>query len=321
MRQILLSAVKIVVTVVLLYFALRKDDLIELYSRFTQINPGWIILWITLAIAVTLVQILVGVLRWRVISTACAAPLGFGQAMRYNMIGTFFNQTLPSAIGGDAVRLWLLARSGAGWRAATYSVFIDRAVGLIALAVLVVASLPFSYRLITDPEGRTALLLVDLAAFAVGAGFLVLGCLNWSWLKSWRAIRDIHACAVITRQLLLGLAKGPVMWLLSLSIHVLAVVLAWCVARAIGAEVAFAQVFLLIPPVMLITMLPISIAGWGVREASMALAFKYASLDYSDGAQVSLLFGAVYFLVGALGGIVWIVSGEKVSRNPAEVPQ
>ena len=105
--------------------------------------------------------------------------------MRFNVIGTFFNQTLPSSIGGDAVRLWLVARSGAGWRAATYSIFVDRAIGLIALAVVIVASLPWSYRLIADPHGRSALLLVDFAALAGGFGFLVLGRLPWPWLKHW----------------------------------------------------------------------------------------------------------------------------------------
>ena len=95
--------------------------------------------------------------------------------MRFNLIGTFFNQTLPSSIGGDAVRLWLVARGGAGWRAATYSIFVDRAIGLIALAIIIVASLPWSYNLIRDPDGRSALLLVDFAALAGGAGFLVLG--------------------------------------------------------------------------------------------------------------------------------------------------
>ncbi|MCL2713668.1 MAG: flippase-like domain-containing protein [Alphaproteobacteria bacterium] len=313
MRQILLAAVKIVVTVVLLYFALRWDDLSSIFDRLDL----W---WIALAVAVTLFQILVGVLRWRIISTACAAPLGFTQALRYNMIGTFFNQTLPSAIGGDAVRLWLLARSGAGWRAATYSVFIDRAIGLIALAVLVIASLPFSYRLMAAGDGRTALLLVDLAALGAGLGFLILGCLNWPWLGTWWATRHIHQCAVITRKILLGLTQGPIVWLLSLSIHVLAVVLAWCVARSIQAPADFSHLFLLVPPVMLITMLPISIAGWGVREASMAQAFRFASLSYDAGAQVSVLFGAVYFIVGAAGGLVWLLSGEKVER-PAEVPE
>ena len=115
-------------------------------------------------------QIFLGVLRWREISAECGAPLETRQAMRYNLIGTFFNQTLPSSIGGDAVRLWLVARAGAGWRAATYSIFVDRAIGLIALAIIIVASLPWSYNLITDPHGRSALLLVDFAALAGGVG-------------------------------------------------------------------------------------------------------------------------------------------------------
>ena len=79
----------------------------------------------------------------------------------------------------------------------------------------------------------------------------------------------------------------------------------------IDAPVAFFQVFELIPPVVLITMIPISIAGWGVREATMGLAFGYAGLMFSEGVNVSLLFGAVYFLVGILGGLVWILSSEK----------
>ena len=74
--------------------------------------------------------------------------------MRFNVIGTFFNQTLPSSIGGDAVRLWLVARGGAGWRAATYSIFVDRAIGLIALAVIIVASLPWSLQ--SDHRSRMA---------------------------------------------------------------------------------------------------------------------------------------------------------------------
>jgi uncharacterized membrane protein YbhN (UPF0104 family) len=92
-------------------------------------------------------------------------------AFRYNMIGSFFNQTLPSSIGGDAVRLWLVNRSGAGWRAATYSILTDRAVGLIALALIIVASLPWSYGMISDAKGRLALVFVDFAALAGGLGF------------------------------------------------------------------------------------------------------------------------------------------------------
>jgi uncharacterized membrane protein YbhN (UPF0104 family) len=319
MRRFLLSTTKILVSAALLYLALRKANFSDLASRIDLASLGWI----GLAIAATFLQIFVGVQRWRAIGAECGAPLTTKQAMRFNLIGAFFNQTLPSAIGGDAVRLWLVARGGAGWRAATYSIFVDRAVGLIALAIMIVASLPWSYHLIGDPYGRSALLLVDLAALAGGMGFLVLGRLRWPWLKSWWGTHHIYACAVIANRVIFSRQRGPMVAVLSLLVHVLAVVIAWCVVQSIAAPVGFGQIFQLIPPVMLITMLPISIAGWGVREATMGLAFGYAGLMTNEGINISLLFGAVYFVVGAVGGLVWIFSAEKAAQggSPIEVPE
>src|SRR5262245_30107063 len=319
MRRLLLSSLKILVSAALLYLALRKVDFHDLASRFNVASLGWI----GLAIAATFLQIFIGVLRWRDVRAECGAPLALTQATRYNLIGAFFNQTLPSSIGGDAVRLWLVARAGAGWRAATYSIFVDRAIGLIALAVVIVASLPWSYRLITDPNGRSALLFVDFAALAGGVGFLLLGRLPWPWLKHWWGTHHIHACSVIANRVLFGCVHGPKVVVLSLLVHVLAVVIAWCVVQSIDAPVVFGQIFQLVPPVMLITMLPISIAGWGVREASMGLAFGYAGLVANEGVNISLLFGAVYFIVGAIGGLVWIFRAEKAAQGTAaiEVPK
>jgi glycosyltransferase 2 family protein len=319
MRQILVSAIKILVSAALLFLALRKANFADLASRIDLASLGWI----ALAIATSFLQIFIGVLRWRIVSEECGAPIPIRRAMRYNLIGAFFNQTLPSSIGGDAVRLWLVARNGAGWRAATYSIFVDRAVGLIALAIVIVASLPWSYRLIGDEYGRSALALVDLAALGGGAGFLVLGMLPWPWLKHWWATHHIHACAVIANRVIFKTKNEPAIAILSLLVHFLAVVIAWCVVRSIAAPVAFDQTFLLIPPVMLITMLPISIAGWGVREATMGLAFGYAGLMTNEGINVSLLYGAVSFIVGAFGGLVWIFSAEKAAQGavPIEVPE
>jgi hypothetical protein len=216
-----------------------------------------------------------------------------------------------------------LARAGAGWRAATYSIFVDRAIGLIALAVIIVASLPWSLRLIGDPQGRLALLFVDFAALSAGLGFLAFGYLQWAWLKRWWGTLHIHACAVIADRVLFSARRGPRVAVLSFTVHVLAVVIAWCVVQSIAAPALFGQIFQLLPPVMLITMLPISIAGWGVREATMGLAFGYAGLVSSEGVNVSLLYGAVTFIVGAVGGLVWILSAEKAEQGsaPIEVPE
>ncbi|HZV03789.1 MAG TPA: lysylphosphatidylglycerol synthase transmembrane domain-containing protein [Gemmataceae bacterium] len=313
MRGFLIFTTRVVVSLGLLYLALRGINLGAIQARLSQIN----LLWIALAVAVTIFQIFLGALRWREISDLCHAPLSDLMAFRYNMIGSFFNQTLPSSIGGDAVRLWLVNRGGAGWRAATYSILTDRAVGLIALALIIVASLPWSYGMISDAKGRLALVFIDFAALAGGLGFLLLGRLHWGWLKSWWPTKHVHACSVIANQVIFSKKSGPKIAVLSLTIHVLAVVIAWCCVRATAAGGDFAQLFMLTPPIMLITMMPISIAGWGVREATMMVAFGYAGLAQTDGTVVSILFGAVYFIVGAIGGLVWIFSAEKASGHIA----
>ena len=317
MRRILLATAKILISAALLYLALRKTSISDLASRIGIASVGWI----GLAIASALLQVLVSAVRWREVSAACGAPLTAMQTVRYNLIGSFFNQTLPSSIGGDAVRLWLVGRSRAGWRAATYSIFIDRAIGLIALATLVVASLPWTYQLIADPQGRSALVLVDFAALAAGLGFLILGKLDWPWLTRQWGMNHLFACSTITNRVLFSSRSGPKIAALSLLVHVLAIFVAWCVIQSISAPVLFTQIFQLIPPVMLITMLPISIAGWGLREATLGLAFSYAGLVTNEGVNVSLLFGAVIFIVGAFGGLVWIFSAEKAARGskPMEV--
>ena len=316
MRPLLVLAVRIIVSLGLLYLALRGIHLSAIQERLSGIDVSWM----ALAVLATLVQIALGALRWREITERCDAPLSDLQAVRFCMIGAFFNQTLPSTIGGDAMRLWLVGRTGAGWRAATYSVLVDRAIGLIALAIIIVLSLPWSYSLIGDPNGRFALVLVDMAAICAGLGFLLFGRLSWRWLAHWWPTRHIHACAVIANRVLFDRRSGPKIAVLSLLVHVLAVVIAWCCVRAIAAPADFEQLFMLIPPIMLITMLPISIAGWGVREATMMVAFGYAGLVPADGTVVSLLFGAAYFIVGAIGGLVWILSAEKGSKIPAVVP-
>ena len=134
---------------------------------------------------------------------------------------------------------------------------------------------------------------------------------------------DSSTTAVYIAAIAEGLAVGNKVVVLSVLVHCLTVVIAWCVVQSIAAPVLFGQIFQLLPPVILITMLPISIAGWGVREATMGLAFGYAGLMSNEGVNISLLFGAVSFLVGIFGGLVWIFSPEKAAQGakPIEVPK
>jgi uncharacterized membrane protein YbhN (UPF0104 family) len=136
-------------------------------------------------------------MRWREMFRYRQAPPHLAQAFRFNMIGTFFNQTLPSTIGVNAVRLWLVTRTGASWRFATYSALVDWEIGLIALAIVVVVSLPWNFELIRNDHRRATLVLLDVAAMSARRVFRVNGRLRWRWLEIWWPIRHVHARSVI----------------------------------------------------------------------------------------------------------------------------
>jgi uncharacterized membrane protein YbhN (UPF0104 family) len=307
MRRLAPIVVKLVVSVTLLYFAVSRVNFTSIGNRLDRIEPGWILAGIVTAF----LQVGLAAIRWRRVALANSAALSPQQALQFSLIGGFFNQVLPSTVGGDAARIWLLARTGAGRSKATYSVLLDRFFGVLTLAVAVTAGLPWSFSLIQNPVGRMALLVIGLGSLAGGAAFLALG--RWQWPQKWSLTRHLATMAELARQILLSRDSGPVIMGLSLLIHVLTAAVAWALARSIAAPLEFIHAFLLVLPVILIATIPVSIAGWGVRESSLVLAFSYAGLPESDGLIVSMLLGGAALMTGLIGGIVWLAGREPLN--------
>ena len=86
---------------------------------------------------------------------------------------------------------------------------------------------------------------------------------------------------------------------------------AWLAAKSVAPSFTLGDLILPTPPVPPIATIPISIAGWGVRESAMVLAFSYAGLPQSDGSLVSALFGLANFAVGIFGGLIWLIAGRR----------
>ena len=279
-------------------------------QRLSQID----LRWIGLGLLLLLVQIVLLSARWRQVIIRCGADLLFPQALRFTLIGSFFNQTLPSSVGGDAVRIWLL-RKQTNWRVAAYSVFLDRVIGVVVLAALVLACLPWTLTLIRDPVGRAALLVIGVGFIAAGIVFVGLAWQRLRILQHWSATRHLAAVATVAAATLRSPRALGVILSLSIVIHLMTALEGWCAARAVGAEMSIAYSLFLIPPVILVTVLPISIAGWGLREGAMVAAFAYAGLPQADGLIVSLLFGAGFLLIGIIGGLVWILTVDSAARK------
>ncbi len=311
MRRVIPFLIKAAISVLLLYIALGSIRFDTLQQRLNQIDPKWITAgFIALNIPVIFVT-----LRWWLIAVACGAELRLRAALLYTLIGLFFNQTLPSTVGGDAARIWLLAPTG--WKTAIHSVLIDRIAGLIWLAMIVLVCLPWSLELIRNPVGRTALMLIGFGSIGMLIGLYLVGHVSRVWLNRWRFTRHLAEIAGVAWRVLTSLRTGSEVAALSIATHLLTVLAAWCAARAIGSPLDLLRALLLIPPVVLVAAIPVSIAGWGVREVAMGVAFGYAGLPESEGAIVSLLLGAGIFLTGAFGGLIWIMSSQRLRIAPA----
>jgi hypothetical protein len=239
--------------------------------------------------------------------------MGFTGTLQINFIAAFFNQVLPSTVGGDGVRIWFAARRGAGWANATYSVLLDRIFGVFVLALVVAACLPWTLQLIREPVPRAVLLVLAGGAIAGPLIVLLAGTHFDRGLRRWTITRHVAAVAEAAVKTCRSLRSAAIVVGSSIMVHLLTISAAWCCVRAVAAPVGFAHVLFLMPPVLLIATVPISIAGWGVRESSMIAAFAYAGLAESDGLTLSILFGAVSFIIGIVGGIVWISGGFRTT--------
>jgi uncharacterized membrane protein YbhN (UPF0104 family) len=315
MRRLLSFLAKVAVSALLLYLSLRSVNVGVVVERINQLNAGWLFF----ILIVLMVQTALLAVRWRQIVLVSGANLSLSAALRYSLIATFFNQTLPSTIGGDAARVWLLGRSGAGWRLAGYSVLIDRGVGLFALAILVVVCLPWSLALVRDPVGSAALVVIGFSSIVGALIFTAITFAPKRVMNRWWLTRHLAATAGIAWRLCLSPGSAASVGVLSIAIQFLTVTAVWGAAQSINAPLEFPFALFLVPPVMLIAAIPISIAGWGLREGTMIVAFAYAGLSPDNGLVVSVLFGAASFIVGALGGIFWIASGERLSPPPENV--
>jgi uncharacterized membrane protein YbhN (UPF0104 family) len=313
MRRGVALLLKAAITAGLLYFAVGRANWGVLGDRLNRLD----LTWMMLAVAIGIVQLGLVSVRWRLIAERCGAALALPRAFRFSLIGHFFSQVLPSTVGGDAVRIWLFARDGAGWSKAAYSVLLDRFIGVLVLAAMVVASLPWSFDLIKSPIGRTMLLVIGLGSIGGGLVFLAMGYLQSSWLAKWPPTRHLAHMAVTAKDLLRTAQPGVPLIGISLAVHVLSATAAWSAAQAVAAPVGFLQVFLLLAPVSMIATVPISIAGWGVRESALVLAFSYAGLPESDALIISVLFGAATFATGVIGGLVWLASGGALRLSAA----
>jgi glycosyltransferase 2 family protein len=289
------------VSAVLVWWLLHTVSFAPMVTRMRALQGLDLAVILGLAVA----QILLFGVRWWLVGRACAAELRFWSAIRIAFISMFFNQTLPATVGGDIMRAYLANREGVPARRAIAGVLIDRFVGVFALVGLVAATLPAFYEIVHDPRLRASVTTIAIAGM-LALGVVLLGGGHFAKLLGrWRLLRPFGSLADDLRSVF-ARPDAILTTALSLAVHLASVGLVMLLAAAMGLRLAPLSALVLVPPVILIMMIPISLAGWGVRESALVVALAQAGVAAPDALAISIGFGLACLAASLPGGVLWL---------------
>ncbi len=310
-RSRLQLVAKLIISGSLLLLLLGSIDHTKVVAALAAL-PLWAVL---LGLGVLAIQAIVLAWRWHRVTAWIGGSLPFPSAARLTLVGLFFNQTMPTSIGGDVMRVWGAYRLGMPTDLALSSVLIERTTGLVSVALMVAFSLPLVWSELAQSSLRWVLL--STAPLAIGglAVLTISDSLLVRWLPSTASAYLRSLAAGLRRIAASPPAFGELMALGGLS-AMIGITETYVVGSQIGIPLGFAAYLVVVGGATLLTVLPISIAGWGVREMTVVGLFGTMGVPAEKALIVSVLFGLGLSMVALPGGVLWLFGEYRIrSQN------
>jgi len=290
-------ALRLAVSAALVAWILRRTPFHEVGAAFRSADLRFVLL----ALGLQLFDTFASVRRWRLLIRAQGGEAPFPGLVRAYFIGIFFNNLLPSTIGGDTVRVVHTSRSGVGRAKALAVIFVDRFLGLLALMLFAVLGGLASGRLTARLPSLLAWVMGGAAVLGLAAGLLFLTTAGPARHLNFQGKWDV-----------LARAFG---WSLLLQTSV--VLGGWCLAHALHAPIPLPYFFLIVPLALIVMMLPVSINAIGVRENVWAFFFAAFGVPAALGVAVAWLSYGLVLLQALIGGAIY-ASGRLPSSRVRE---
>jgi len=306
-RTLLIGLARVGLSVALVSFVVWKVGGGDLAARLHHVN-GWSV---AASAALLCITILLHAWRWMYVLGSLGYGWRFSEASRETWIGYLFNQVLPTSAGGDGVRVLRLFRLKVPIGPAFRSVLYER---FFALAVVVLLGLPAVPLLLSLPSTAPATIVVCIAEASgvVGFGLLLTRPPRLIARLAISLAREIE----LLRRALLDRAHAPVALAVSALMQVVTTAAIVVLAHGLGIQPGTLMVLaLLIPPIMLLAMLPVSFAGWGLREGVMVAVLGEVGVAAPDALLLSLVFGGVMLIVSLPGG-AFLALGARGDHLP-----
>lgn len=320
-KQVFSVFLRISISVLLLWWLFRQVDrhsLLEIVRNANKPLLGLAFCFFFIVYTVTL-------FRWKMLLDAIDMGLTLKRVLISFSGGIFFNLFLPSSIGGDMMRGIDLAAYTKRAREVVATIFLDRLSGYIGLVIMAMFSLAIGWGLIQDTG---VLLCVAIIAGILIAALLVL--FNNSTyrivnglLRSPNAGKIRASITNLHQEIHLFREKRSLMFkniLLSLIVQVGGIASFYSIALAIGIKINMIYFFIFLPVIGAISMLPISIGGLGLRDATTIYLFAKAGVAKDLAFAMSLLNFSFILLFGLIGGLIYVLTVHHRRIQPHKAP-
>lgn len=309
------TAIRIVITIGLLAALLSRLDTRRIVEVLSQGSPSLFVL----SVAVLAATNPFVALRWHLILGGPQRDFGPSVLLRILLVGWFFNQVLPTGIGGDAVRAWRCKLSGMSLTTAISSILLDRASGYFVLVAIYAISLPALLTIVADPLQQRLLLLVLAATTSALAALFLIDRLPRP-LRRLRLVAPLANLSIEARRAFLDVRRAvPILGLAVISIG-LTILSADLAGRCVNLDLSYSRWLVVLPPVALLQVLPVSLGGWGVREAALVVILGKLGIPGETALAASLCIGLSQILVGLPGGLIWLNNWDVGNNRARLVP-
>ena len=297
---------------------LWKTDLGMVLQTIARVSLAWL----ALALVVQLAGKVIWAMRWSATLDIFGLHVPLGILVRAIFIGQFFNNFLPSSVGGDFYRGYWILDDPKLYRQSMFLVFLERLLGLIALGFVAFPALLFLVVRGRPVWDANFLVILGMLAALCGSAILLHPDV-YGWIDRRLAPIRVRAVVDLRRKLLesirllyqAGWLRSKA-FLLSFLVQLVGVAFYYCLGRGLGASMVGWQYLVIVPLVVMATVVPVTINGLGIREGALVVLTGAMGFDMtaSESVALGLLSSVVLLLVSLIGGGFYIAGKRQDAR-------
>ena len=317
-RKSLNTFIKLIISVALVAFLIKRIGISSIIAEISSVS----VVWIGIALLIFLMSHFIGSYQWWLLLRNEDIRITFPRAVGFYFVGLFFNNFLPSSLGGDLFRMFDINKYSSKGTSAVSSVIIDRFMGFFVLSCFAVLVFP-----IIIIENLFNQFHIIYFSIFIGIWIFILFLLfnkkfaqPFAWIYEKFAPEKIHLKSREIYRKIHNFGRSRSLFLkllfISVLIQSLRIFMHYLVSRSMGVNVSCKYFFFIIPFIAIMSSLPISIGGIGIRESvGMILFNAIAGIQNNIAVSIEFLAYLIAICSSIPGGIIFIIRRKIIKQK------